>query len=255
VDVPDEDQMRTQMFKTMAALERWADASVEFLKAEDVKQPKQAPGPVLDYSALRAACKNCQGVVEFEDYTRQFNSPNDTCTCAPSTIDDVDIPPNIKAIFEAIHKARSVPPIMACPKCRRPSVVQDPTLLCTLCLSQDTNKNWRKEKDAKYFFEGDVVIKGDLRVEGTSTAVASQATAPLPTEVEVLQRMVNDHHRALALIVTFGQFKDAGFFGTKPDHAIARLIKLKACENCVGTGWVARDETCDQCKRRGYIES
>lgn len=243
--------MRYQTFKTMAAMERWANASVAFMEAEDVKQPQQAPGPVLDYSCLRAACKVCQGVVQFEDYTRQFNSPEDTCTCSPSTIDDVDVPLNIKAIFEAIHKARMVPPIVACPKCRRPSVVQDPTLLCTLCLSQDTNKNWRKEKDAKYFFDGDVVVTGDLRVKGTHSEVASLTPGTLD---RVIKRLDN-HAKALAIIASFGGFENVSFGQSEPGGQVRSLAGISVCRECVGTGWLARDETCRDCNGKGYKSS
>lgn len=193
MDVPSEDQMRAQMFKTMAALERWALTSIDFMTADKqpCEQEEKTPGPVLDYSALKAICKRCNGVMMFEDYNRQFNSPEDTCTCEATTMDDVDVSPVVKAVYKAIFERRIA-------------------------------------------------------------AQLPQPTSPLDGDVEEIRKTLDAHRKALAVVAEFGQFKNV-VFGMNPDRQIQSLVKLRACPECVGTGWVARDETCKKCGRKGYI--
>jgi len=71
---------------------------------------------------------------------------------------------------------------------------------------------------------------------------------------EVRKELVK-HRKALALISSFATFGDAGFFGVQPARAIQSLIGSVACKECVGTGWVARDESCKHCHASGYIEA
>jgi hypothetical protein len=251
--VPTEDEMRTQMFNTMAALGRMANAVTDHLTAD--KQPCETATEVPDYSSLRAICKNCQGVVQFEDYNRNFNSTEDTCTCAPSTIDDVDIPPNVKAIFVAVHAARACPPIVACPKCKRPTVVNDPTRLCTLCLSNAQRKGWKKAgSDADYFLDGNVVIQGDLMIKGTQTVIDSEIIEDCPQFDEILKQLAS-HRKALAIIGTVGGFENVSFGQSEPGRLVRSLVGLSACRECLGTGWLARDETCKTCAQNGYTKA
>lgn len=254
--MPSEEQMRTQMFKTMVALEKAATSFTDYFDGFGDTPPK-APGveqPVSAYSALRAICKSCQGVVKFEDYTRQFNSPEDTCTCDFVLLDNIDVPPDVRAIYIAIHAARACPPIVACPRCKRPSVVNDPTKLCSSCLRSAQNMNWKNANNADYFFKGNVVVTGDLLVKGEHSSVESRSVpGPMQSELEDIRKQIADHRKAIAILSTFAQFKDS-FFGTKPDRAVQRLVGLKSC-SCVGTGWVARDEQCKQCSTSGYLKA
>ena len=79
--------------------------------------------------------------------------------------------------------------------------------------------------------------------------------APTEEGLAQLGKVVAKHHQALGLLATFGMMKDATAFGTPPAGRIAILLGMQACRNCVGTGWVARDETCDECGRTGYVKA
>jgi len=261
---PSDEEIQAQSLKTMIAMERMANAITDHLTAD--KQPAEQTTSSPDYSSLRAACKTCKGIVAFSDYTRVPNSHHDTCTCSASSISHLDVPLNVIAVYEAIHKARLTPPIVACPRCKRPSVVTDPTKLCTLCMSNAQRKNWKKAgDDADYFFKGNVVVTGNLRVEKNAVVNGSKMTAPtesipgpmapLDSDLKEIRETLDKHRKALGLIATFGQFRDVGFFGTEPKQALSRLTKLRACPECVGTGWLARDESCKNCKTRGYLET
>lgn len=115
----------------------------------------------------------------------------------------------------------------------------------------------RQDEGGKYHFDGDLVVDGDLTVMGTTTAVSSETipgpAAPLSDDLGAIRKELDAHRKALAIIGTFGVFKDI-FFGTKPDRAVHHLVRLKSC-SCVGTGWVARDEQCAACKTSGYLEA
>jgi hypothetical protein len=123
-------------------------------------------------------------------------------------------------------------------------------------------ENSREIKDGATTIDGDLRVTGNLRVEGdstisgcTSTVASERQSLPLPTELEEIGKVVAKHHRALGLLATFGMMKDKPAFGTDPSQAVARLLGMRACRNCVGTGWVARDESCDECERTGYIKA
>ena len=90
-------------------------------------------------------------------------------------------------------------------------------------------------------------IEGDLQVEGT--------TAPLDSDIAEIRKTLDQLRKALAVVSVFGEFKDAGVFGAKPSDQVARIIGLRVCEECVGTGWIARDETCKNCGQRGYLKA
>ena len=77
-------------------------------------------------------------------------------------------------------------------------------------------------------------------------------TAILPNELVGMRRELADHRRALALVSTFGVFHPS-VIGMQPSKAIYLLARLSACE-CVGTGWIARDERCKACDGKGYLE-
>lgn len=98
---------------------------------------------------------------------------------------------------------------------------------------------------------GDLEVEGNLAVKGMTTVVNSEAG---PGELENLGKVVAKHHQALGLIATFGMMKDKPASGTEPAWAISKLLGMKACKNCVGTGWIASDETCEECGRTGYIK-
>jgi len=110
---------------------------------------------------------------------------------------------------------------------------------------------------------GDVHIKGNLIVDGnieakkdlTSYGCVSSVESSYEdsSKLDELGKVISKHHRALGMIASFGMMKDKPAFGTEPARAIANLLGMQACKNCVGTGWVARDETCGECDRSGYI--
>ena len=130
--------------------------------------------------------------------------------------------------------------------------------------AQQDDDERRRDGQTAMLIDDDVVIKENLVVEGSIDAKKGLTTYGCTTMVESnfedsskldeLGKVVAKHHQALALIATFGAFKDKHAFGTQPIRALANLLGLKACKDCVGTGWIARDESCDTCKQSGYIK-
>jgi len=100
---------------------------------------------------------------------------------------------------------------------------------------------------------GDLEVEGNLTVNGTTATGSSEVTPDVLAEIS---KVVAKHHQALALLASFGMMKDTPMLsGTEPAGKIASLLGMAACRNCVGTGWVARDETCSECDRTGYIKA
>jgi hypothetical protein len=81
---------------------------------------------------------------------------------------------------------------------------------------------------------------------------ASKASADALDE---MGKVVAKHHKALALLVTFGMMKDKPMWSAEPADEIGALLGMKACRNCVGTGWFAGDETCGECKGSGFLKA
>ncbi len=227
--MPSEEQMRTQMFKTMVALEKAATSFTDYFDGFGDAPPK-APGvehseavlqekrtrvseggscdhsrtqiqckicakwiatdvtpnpPGVDYSTLLAECGNCSGLVRIVNCERQWNSPEDTCTCNPG-IEDLLVPPDVKQFYR-----RNIDP-------------QGPT-------------------------------------------------GP-PADLTEIHKTLEAHRKALAIIGVFGGFENVGFSQMEPGRRVRDLAGLTACRECIGTGWIARDETCSNCKQQGYIK-
>jgi hypothetical protein len=83
---PSEAEMRVQMFNTMGAIARMANAVTDYLTAD--KKPSETATSDHSYADLQVMCKECDGVAVFEDYSRQYHSPEDTCKCPHITLDD-----------------------------------------------------------------------------------------------------------------------------------------------------------------------
>lgn len=84
---------------------------------------------------------------------------------------------------------------------------------------------------------------------------AKQPKTPTDDELKQMGKVIAKHHQALGLIATFGEFKDAGFGFQPPRGKITSLLGMRSCSDCVGTGWLARDETCKSCGSTGYIKA
>jgi len=86
-------------------------------------------------------------------------------------------------------------------------------------------------------------------------AADEERRAKAETELDGMGKVVSKHHQALGILTTFSELKDVGLVGTTPRNKLVSLLGLRACPDCVGTGWIARDETCKNCGRTGYIKS
>ncbi|KKK53413.1 hypothetical protein LCGC14_3095050, partial [marine sediment metagenome] len=196
--VPTEEAMRTQMFKTMVALERMADAVTDHLTA-DKQPPEQNENSTTRCPEQKKTTEPCWSPTP--PYDQAQTERSDLCVNCAYPLGD--------------H--------------RRAKIIK-----------------------------GDLIVNGDLTVKGCTTTIGSQVVpgpmAPLDSDLREIREILGKHRKAIALVATFGQFKDVGFFGTKPERALQRLVRLKSC-SCVGTGWVARDESCKECKQQGYIET
>ena len=97
----------------------------------------------------------------------------------------------------------------------------------------------------------------DYPVADKKPAEEPEVTDPAASQVELdeMGKVVAKHHRALALLATFGMMKDKPMRGADPAKEIASLLGMAACRNCVGTGWVARDETCGECNKAGFLKA
>jgi hypothetical protein len=118
----------------------------------------------------------------------------------------------------------------------------------------------KQNDDGPIVFERDVIMKGDLTVEGKQTTVESVSVtgppgpmAPLDGDVEEIRKTLGSHQKALALVAQF--FHSTNTFGFNPRNEVERLVGIKACDECCGSGWLARDETCKKCGRRGYTKA
>lgn len=89
--------------------------------------------------------------------------------------------------------------------------------------------------------------------KGSIVACSAPPTAPLDSDLKEIREQLDKHRKALAIIGSYANFEKV-FFGLNPDRAVHDLVKLKSC-SCIGTGWVARDESCSKCGMKGYIES
>ena len=214
--------MRTQMFNTMCAFEKMANAVTDHLTAdkhpcEQTPSLPREPGPgersleetfkkllgVSDdrsssfkYASLRAGCGNCHGIIYFEDYLRSYNSDQDTCDCNLGAERPL-VSPEVEALYEVARRKRN-----------KQEAQNDP-----------------------------------------------KPATQLDTDLKEIRETLTAHHKALAILSTFAQFIDVGFFGTKPSEKIKCLIGDRACVECVGTGWLARDERCKDCRGVGYLKA
>lgn len=96
-------------------------------------------------------------------------------------------------------------------------------------------------------------VTAHLAVRPPEQSEAPEETSSAQESIDKMGGVVAKHHKALALLATFGMMKDRPTLGSEPSGEIARLLGMKACRNCVGTGWVARDETCGECNRSGFL--
>jgi hypothetical protein len=173
---PAEDQMRQQMFKTMVALERMADAVTDFLGRSGQKWPAAGSMNVSEES------------------------------------DEDD---------EALRQLRMK--VAGGGKCEHLHTQTQ----CKVCAQ------W---------------------IERTAE-VERRPPAPTEDELKQIGGVVAKHHQVLGLLATFGELKDGGVLNTPPRSKIISLLGMRACSDCVGTGWIARDETCASCGRTGYIKA
>jgi hypothetical protein len=201
--MPSEEQMRTQMFKTMVALGRMADAVADHLTADKqpcetaTTEPSEPPGPGfdgIDYGSVRVQCKRCEGLIQFKDYVRDYNSIDDTCTCGDEPHPH-ELPSDVQRAF-LVHFAMRQGP-------QGPAGPAGPPMR-----DEDVHKIWDT---------------------------------------------LANHRKALAIIGVFAGFENVSFGQTEPGRSVRSLAGLSVCRECVGTGWLARDESCTNCKK-GYVQ-
>jgi hypothetical protein len=184
-----------------------------------------------------------------------------------SVVTDRDMNTQMYATMRALEKAAEVvidhftadkqPPTQNC-ACGDPTKPgpHRPTGICGCpsCHGGDDTAPCLCDEHSEHVFDGDVRVKGDLTVEGRTTTVESDIEMLKLREADVadIQNQLKAHRQALAIIARFGAFGGASFGLPDPQEQVARKIDLKACD-CVGTGWLARDESCKGCGGRGYV--
>lgn len=76
-----------------------------------------------------------------------------------------------------------------------------------------------------------------------------------PPTTEPTAKTADQLARAIALL-TMKMFEKKEPFDNKiTTYQIYRLLGLRPCEECRGTGCLSRDETCKTCKRRGWLSA
>jgi len=100
--------------------------------------------------------------------------------------------------------------------------------------------------------DGKLTVKGDLVVEGTTVTISSETQ---PGELDELSRVITKHHQALGLIATFAMMKDQPARGMDPARAVATLLGMQACRDCVGTGREDGRHPCSFCQGTGYTRA
>ena len=81
----------------------------------------------------------------------------------------------------------------------------------------------------------------------------SGPTAPSDDALKSIHAVLGQHQKALAIIGTLGGFENVSFGQMEPGRQVRYLAGLTVCRECIGTGWLARDESCKNCKK-GYIK-
>jgi len=79
------------------------------------------------------------------------------------------------------------------------------------------------------------------------------STAPSDYALKAIHAVLGQHQKALAIIGTLGGFESVGVGRPDPRSEVRYLSGLTVCRECIGTGWLARDESCKSCKN-GYIK-
>ena len=191
-DTLSEKDMRNQMFLTMQALERAANAYVEHLAAD-----KSSPDVDMEvYGNMHAMCSKCQGTVVLHDFDRNPHDEHDTCACGDGVrLEDIGLAEGVKAHYRRVWAERAPKP--------------------------------------------------------------NPATAPvsaLVSELAEIRKTLEKHKKALAIIGTYAKF-ESGAHGSppRPREVVKELAGLASCNQCVGTGWLDRDERCQSCRGNGYV--
>lgn len=215
--IKDED-MRTQAFNTMKALEAFVSmlAALPFAALPDeIREmfnkhtntsgvPGPTSPPLINGERL---CLNCGFKAFYERGRRLWNDARDTCTCSPETV-RVEPPPG-------------------------PYIAER----CSLC-----NKLQHR-------------ISGDLVQGATGECRCKRKDSNRQPSTEPTAKTADQLARAIALL-TMKMFEKKEPFDNKiSDYQIYRLLGLRPCEECRGTGWLARDETCKTCKRAGWLSA
>jgi hypothetical protein len=95
--------------------------------------------------------------------------------------------------------------------------------------------------DVKAFYSMGRGPKGDRGVPGPSV------------DLTEINKRLDQHDKALSIIGVFGGFENVSFGQTEPGRMVRSLVGFSVCRECVGTGWLARDESCTNCKK-GYTK-
>jgi hypothetical protein len=240
--VPSEEQMRSQMFLTMQAAEDAFKSISAYLGGRSVGETISRAVDQDDasgaYAALQVICKECDGIAVFKDYERRYHDPEDTCKCSHITLDEFNVSPEVAAIYRAVHADRAAKHHCYCGKPGNPGPHKKNGLCgCPSCHGEIEDADCICPEKV---FESDVII------EGTRTATVSRS------EVDDLWKVVEAHSKALALLTTHTRFNHfTAITGLREE--IKRHVGRVACSQCPGTGWVSRDERCQSCRGKGFV--
>ena len=92
-------------------------------------------------------------------------------------------------------------------------------------------------------------LSGDTARDSKGKLGVSRET---PSDLDEIKNRLDKHNKALAVIGSFVTF-EKNSLGFDPAWKVHSLVGLTACRECGGSGWLARDESCKNCKRSGFL--
>ena len=270
MSAPTEDDMRTQMHNTMSALERMANAVTNHLTAD--AQPGERTAEFEPCGAIKNRSSS-QPETYGEPCDNLNTVPCFRCgklRCGSHLYQAMD--GNYRCAGDAAAGCieRGKERVKATDWTKEEADYADELRIsCAEAREALSGKKFDEGKD-EHVFNGDVTVTGNLVVEGNVDAKKDLTTYGCTTTVETetvpgpmapdgdlqeIRKTLDNHRKALALLATFGRYAEphrTRFFGKGVTREVQGLVNLKACPDCVGSGWIARDETCKRCSGVGY---
>jgi len=239
-----EEAMREQAFNTMRAIEALALAISNlageplateihdiFNKHTNTSGKPEPRQPFLPNG--KHVCLSC-GLVQFIEAGRRMTADaRDTCECLDSPYSD--------AAYVSPPEPYTATRCSLCKKLQHQIGGNPVRGAEDECRCKQKDGSHPPPADPPFWCPVDTCNRGD----------GAPHTHPPGTPAGVADKL----HRAIALLTMKMFEKEVPFDNPITAHQIYRLLGLRPCEECRGTGWLARDESCKSCKRAGWLSA